>query len=210
MKSRFGFLLSCAAVIAAAQCFTAAAEPVVRVKAKLVSVDAQAMQLEPLPASAKDQAAADGAAKASENFTVQLLPDTRYVGSDRILFAAIKPGDYVGAAVAEGRGGTLRTLDVYLYADALRGTGEGRFPEGDRLIINGTVTAVATTTPDDKQDGTLTLHYRGAVLNSEGARPHRLRGQGLAAGLCQSPGLRRRRHHRGAAGHRGLPAGGGG
>ena len=179
MTSALPFKIACAAVIAAAQCFTAAAEPVVRVKAKLISVDGQAMQLEPL--ASKDQAAADGAAKTSENFTVQLLPDTRYVGSDRIVFATIKPGDYAGAAVAEGRGGALRTLDVYLYADALRGTGEGRFPEGDRLIINGTVTAVKTTTPEDRQDGTLTIHYRGAVLNGLG------RGRTVCEGRASPP-----------------------
>ena len=132
MKQKFRVLLACAAVFTAAQCFAvmeAGAQPVVRVKARLTAFDGQVMTLEPLPS--KDQAAA-------EPFTVSVLPDTRYVGSDRTSFAAIKPGDYAGAAVTEGRGGALRAQEVYLYAEALRGTGEGRFPEGERLIVNGT------------------------------------------------------------------------
>ena len=37
----------------------------------------------------------------------------------------------------------MKAQEVYLYAEALRGTGEGRFPEGDRLIVNGTVSGGA-------------------------------------------------------------------
>ena len=143
----------------------------VRVKAKLTAFDGQVMTLEPLPSAAKD----------SHAIRSRVTPDTRYAGSDRILFGAIKPGDYAGAAVTEGRGGTLRAQEVYLYAPALRGTGEGRFPEGSRLIVNGTVSAVQTTTPEDKQDGTVTLHYRGAVLSGLG------RGRTLCEGRASPP-----------------------
>jgi hypothetical protein len=142
------------------------------VKARLAAFDGQVMSLEPLPQ--KGQAAA-------EPFTVSVLPETRYVGSDRALFAAIKPGDYVGAVVTEGRGGILRAQEVYLYAEALRGSGEGRFPEGGRLIVNGTVSAVQPTTAQDKQDGTLTLHYRGALLSGLG------RGRTLCEGRASPP-----------------------
>jgi hypothetical protein len=175
------FLLACAAVFTAAQCVTASAQPVMRVKARLTGFDGQVMSLEPLPPSPKDRAAAEGAAKPAEPFTVSVLPGTRYVGSDKVLFAAIKPGDYAGAAVTEGRGGTLRAQEVYLYAEALRGSGEGRFPEGGRLIVNGTVSAVQPTTPENKQDGTLTLHYRGALLTGLG------RGRTLCEGRASPP-----------------------
>ncbi|HWX90495.1 MAG TPA: hypothetical protein VNY75_09335 [Rhizomicrobium sp.] len=178
MKQSFRLLLACAAVFTAAQCIVAVAQPVTRVKAKLTAFDGEVMSLEPLPPSSRDRA---GAAKPAEPFTVSVLPETRYVSSDKALFAAIKPGDYVGAAVTEGRGGTLRAQEVYLYAEALRGTGEGRFPEGGRLIINGTVSAVQPTTAEDKQDGTLTLHYRGALLTGLG------RGRTLCEGRASPP-----------------------
>ncbi len=187
MKSGFGFLIACVAT--AAQCFTVAwaAAPVVRVKARLTAFDGQVMTLEPLPSAPTAHAAgnnkamvADIAAK-PEPFTVSVRPDTRYVGSDKASFATIKPGDYAGAAVTERSGGKLRAQDVYLYAEALRGTGEGRFPEGERLIVNGTVSEIKFTAPEDQQDGTLTLHYRGALLTGLG------RGRTLCEGRASPP-----------------------
>jgi hypothetical protein len=180
LKQSFRFLLACAAAITAAQCFAALAQPVVRVKARLTAFDGEVMSLEPLP-PAKNQAAKGAPPPAAEPFTVSVLTQTRYVGSDRTWFAAIKVGDYVGAAVTEGRGGTLRAQEVYLYDEALRGTGEGRFPEGDRLIVNGAVSAVQPTAAEDKQDGTLTVHYRGALLTGLG------RGRTLCEGRASPP-----------------------
>jgi len=151
---RVAFLLACAAALTAAQSF--AAEPVVRVKAKLTAFDGQAMTLEPVKATSK------------EPLMVFITPQTRYVGASRARFDSIKAGDYAGAAVTVGRNGVMRASDVYLYPPALRGSGEGRFPDADRIIINGTVAAVQFTSADDRNDGTMTLHYRGAVLNSAG------------------------------------------
>ena len=151
-----------------------AAEPVVRIKAKLSAFDGTLMQLQTLPAKG-----AKGGEKPGEDFSVAVTGQTRYVGSAPSSFSAIKIGDYVGAAVSEGRGGSLTSQEVYLYADALRGTGEGRFPEGERLLVNGTVTAVKPTAPEDKDDGSLTIHYRGAVLS--GAGPNRTVCEGRAS-----------------------------
>lgn len=173
MKPAFLFPIACAAaVIAAAQSF--AAEPVVRVKAKLTAFDGQVMNLEALPSPA-------GVMKAGEAFSVSVLPGTRYVGSDKSSLDAIKPGDYAGAAVTQGRNGDLRAQEVYLYSPDLRGTGEGRFPEGDRIIVNGTVSAVQPAAPDSKQNGSLTLHYRGALLSGLG------RGKTLCEGRAAPP-----------------------
>jgi len=140
-----------------------------RVKAKLSAFDGTVMQLESLPA--KD-------AKGGEDFSVSVTPQTRYVGSTASTFAAIKTGDYVGAAVTERRG-SLSAQEVYLYGDPLRGTGEGRFPEGERLMVNGTVTEVKPTASEDKNDGSLTLHYRGALMSSAG--PNRTVCEGRAS-----------------------------
>ena len=113
--------------------------------------------------------------------TVSITPATRYVGSGTANFADIKPGDYAGAALVPPSGDRLRALEVFVYAEALRGTGEGRFPEGDRLIINGTIGAVKPTAPEDKQDGTLTLHYHGSTLTGLG------RGKTLCEGRASPP-----------------------
>ncbi|MFO1249278.1 MAG: hypothetical protein U1E93_13915 [Alphaproteobacteria bacterium] len=153
MIHRVSILLACAAVLTAAQVF--AAEPVVRMKAKLTAFDGRVMTLEPI---AKDAS--------KEPLSVVVTQETRYVGATRTRFDQIKAGDYAGAAVTVGRNGVMRASDVYLYPPALRGSGEGRFPDADRVIINGTVSAVQFTSADDHNDGTMTIHYRGAVLNS--------------------------------------------
>lgn len=173
--SRF-LLVSCAAVIAAAQAFAgsgAQAAPVMRVKAKLTSFDGIVMQLQTVAAKG---------VKAGEDLTVSVSPETRYVGTAPSSLAAIKTGDYAGVAVVELRGGKLRAQEIYLYADALRGTGEGRFPEGDRLLVNGAATAINPDPPGKDgvvSSGSITLHYRGAVLSSAG--PNRTLCEGRAS-----------------------------
>ncbi|HKQ44980.1 MAG TPA: hypothetical protein VJS47_06270 [Rhizomicrobium sp.] len=167
MKTVFGFLFACAAVLAVAPSF--AASPMIRVKARLVAFDGSMMTLEPLPVAN---------APAGAPFVVFVLPQTRYVGSEKTGLDRIKPGDYAGAAVTEARGGALRAQDVFLYDHALRGTGEGRFPESGRVMVNGTVSAAQA---DAKQGGTMTLHYRGAVLSGLG------RGRTLCEGRASPP-----------------------
>jgi hypothetical protein len=165
-------LIACAVALAAAQFFNLAAhaQGVTRVKARLVGFDGAVMTLERLPSAPLKSEIPPPADGGATTLTVSLTPETKIVASQKSGFADIKPGDYVGAAVVEGRGGWLKGQEVYRYAAALRGTGEGRFIDNNRLLINGTVTKVEPTAPQDTADGTLTLHYRGAVLNGAGKR----------------------------------------
>jgi len=159
--------------MAAAHSFVAhAAAPVVRVKAKLTAFDGQVMTLEPL-------ASKDALPAKTGPFTVGILPGTRYVRSDKASLDGVKPGAYAGAAVTEGQDGSLKAADIYLYAEALRGSGEGRFSEAGRLIVNGAVSVVQP--PSAGQAGALTLHYRGAVLSGLG------RGKTLCEGRASPP-----------------------
>ena len=162
MSLRFGYRLTCAAVLicAAAQFFPleAGAQGVTRIKARLAAFDGQTMTLEPLAANAAP----------GTPLTVSVLPGTQYVQQQKSFFGVLKPGDYAGAAVTDGRGGWLRAQKVYLYGDGLRGSGEGRFEDGGRLLVNGVVSQVKPTSPQGLFDGTITLHYRGATLT--GAR----------------------------------------
>jgi hypothetical protein len=164
------FLFGCAAVFAAAQCFPALAEPVVRVKAKLTAFDGQVMTLEPVaepaPPAPKGQSSAPAPAP-GEPFKVAVTPDARYVGSSTGSLADLKPGGYAGAAVSVQPDGSLRAQDVFLYAPALRGTGEGRFSESQRLIVNGAVRSVTPAASKGK-GASFTLHYRGASLGNNG------------------------------------------
>lgn len=140
-------------VLATALVTTASqAQPVTRIKAKLVGFDGKVMTLQ---TGATDKP-----------LTVALTPETRFVQSQAADFSALTVGGYAGAAVSEQSGGGLRARDVYVYADALRGTGEGRFPDNDRLMVNGTVSKVEPS--KDGHDGIVTIHYRGALVSQAG------------------------------------------
>lgn len=167
MKRFLGYRLTCAALLlCAAQVFDtqvqATAQTQVqtqgttRIKARLTAFDGLVLTLQPLMPN--------GMPASGDALRVSVLPQTRIVQQQKSFFGAIKPGDYAGAAVTE-RGGRLRAQNVYLYAEPLRGSGEGRFEDNGRLLVNGTVREAKAAT---QFDGTFIVHYRGATLT--GAR----------------------------------------
>jgi hypothetical protein len=175
-------LISCAAALAAAQflCGPVQAQAVPRIKGTVVSFDGQVLTVQPVadPAKPKSTDAADNAP-----ITVGVLPETRYVSSQAGAFADLHTGGYVGAVVTEKRAGRLTAQEVVLYDDALRGSGEGRFAEAGKLRINGTLSDVKFASEKDQTGGTMTLHYRGAVVNSTG------RGKTVCEGRAAPPAL---------------------
>jgi hypothetical protein len=174
------FRLACAALLmsVAAQSFAtgAQAQMVTRIKARLTAFDVNTLTLEPLPiqAPAKGLFAATPQTPSSPAMTgpltVSVLPDTKYVLSQKAAFGNLKVGDYAGAAVVENRNGSLRAQDVYIYAEALRGTGEGRFGDSGRLMVHGAVSQVTPASEQDTARGTFAVHYRGATLTGSGKR----------------------------------------
>jgi hypothetical protein len=182
LKQAFRSLISCAAVCAVAQAFAvpAHAQAVPRIKGTVVSFDGQVLTVQPAPDPAKSKSAD---ATVDAPITAGILPETRYVSSQAGSFADLRANAYVGAVVAEGRNGRLKAQEVYLYDDALRGSGEGRFAEAGRLRVNGTLSEVKFTSPQDQSDGTMIVHYRGAVMNSAG------RGKTVCEGRAAPPAL---------------------
>lgn len=177
-------LIASAAVCAAALGLVAPAwaQAVPRLKGTVVAFDGQMLTLQPAPDPAKPKPAAD-APPQDAPLTIAVLPETKYVSSKPASFAGLHTGGYVGAAVTERRGGRLTAQEVYLYDDALRGSGEGRFAEAGRLRVNGTLSDVKFTSPDDQSAGTMIVHYRGAVVNSAG------RGKTVCEGRAAPPAL---------------------
>jgi hypothetical protein len=129
---------------------SASAQPVPRIRARIIAFDGQTLTLQP-----------DGTTADADWLRVSVRPNTRFVSTAKVQLSAIKPGDFAGAAVIPEAGGRLGAREVHVYPGPLRGSGEGRFAEGPpgRLMING---AVATA-----DDGTLTLHYRGGAMNKD-------------------------------------------
>lgn len=73
----------------------------------------------------------------------------------------VKPGSFVGVtAIPRGPGGPLQALEVHLFSEAQRGTGEGHYDwdlEPGSTMTNANVDAIVDTN-DGKE---LTLSYKG-------------------------------------------------
>lgn len=174
----FGIAL-CALPAAAQDLTLPVAQTVTREKARLVLFDGESLTLERLVGSSGGETVA----ATEPRFSVAVTPQTRYVGTTAGAFADIKAGDFAGAAVTEDRSGRLRARQLYLYPEALRGTGEGRFSESGRIMINGVVSEVTFASDQDRGHGTVTLAYRGSVLTPLG------RGRTVCEGRAAPPAV---------------------
>ena len=77
--------------------------------------------------------AADGASVAvktrgGEDRTIRLNPKTRFVLVAPATLADVKPGTFIGVAAMPGANGEQKAMDVHIFPEAMRGTGEGYPP----------------------------------------------------------------------------------
>jgi hypothetical protein len=97
---------------------------------------------------------ADGA-----DVTVTLTANAQIVGVVKATLADIKPGLFVGSAAMPQPDGSQKALEVHIFAESQRGTGEGHrpFTVPGSTMTNGTVGDEVTAS-----DGqTLTVKYQG-------------------------------------------------
>ena len=85
---------------------------------------------------------------------------TRISSLNKTSLAAITPGTFIGTAARPGRNGELQALEVLVFPESARGTGEGHYawdllPES--TMTNATVTAAVEQTSGRE----LTLSYKG-------------------------------------------------
>jgi hypothetical protein len=126
----------------------AAAQGVPRVKGRIVDFDGLTFHLAP-----------EGG---GPQLAVRLQPHTQFMTFEQRALSAFTPGAWAGATVTM-QGGALVAEEVHLFPAPLRGSGEGRLPQGtDRFVINGAVTAAG---PNATGGGKLTLFYRGGRLD---------------------------------------------
>ena len=97
---------------------------------------------------------ADGSAA-----TVTLKDDAQVVGVVKASLAEIKEGSFVGSAAMPQPDGTQKAMEVHIFAESQRGTGEGHrpFTLPNSTMTNGTV-GDAVTSVDGQ---TLTVKYKG-------------------------------------------------
>jgi len=132
------------AALAASGAARAQAPQTVRIRATIDTVDAQSLSL---------------TTRAGDKITVALAPDTTVTALVSIKLEDIKPGSFIGSAAMPQPDGTQRALEVHVFPEAMRGTGEGHRPfdlQPQSTMTNGTVGAVTGSV-----GRTLTVSYKG-------------------------------------------------
>ena len=108
---------------------------------------------------------ADGATlnvhtRAGEDQTIHLSPKTRFVLVVPATLADVKPGSFIGVAALPGEGNELKAMEVHIFPEAMRGTGEGYRPfdlAPKSSMTNGNISARVDGTTGPK----LTVTYKG-------------------------------------------------
>ena len=108
---------------------------------------------------------ADGATlgvrtRAAEEQTVHLGPKTRFVLVVPATLADVKPGSFVGVAAVPGEGAELKAMEVHIFPEAMRGSGEGFRPfdlAPKSSMTNGNISARVNAATGPK----LTVTYKG-------------------------------------------------
>jgi hypothetical protein len=90
--------------------------------------------------------------------TLTLTANAAIVGVVKATLADIKPGSFVGSAAMPQADGSQKALEVHIFAESQRGTGEGHrpFTVPNSTMTNGTVGDMVTAT----EGGTLTVKYK--------------------------------------------------
>jgi hypothetical protein len=97
--------------------------------------------------------------RAGEKVTVALAPDVAVAAIVPVRLEDIKPGSFVGTAAMPQPDGSSRALEVHVFPESMRGSGEGHRPfdlQPQSTMTNGTVGTVTGSS-----DRTLTITYAG-------------------------------------------------
>jgi hypothetical protein len=97
--------------------------------------------------------------RSGQTLTVALASDTVIVAIVPIKFEEIKPGSFIGSAAMPQADGTQRALEVHVFPESARGSGEGHRPfdlQPQSTMTNGTVGTVSVNA-----GRTLTVTYQG-------------------------------------------------
>ncbi|KQP10498.1 hypothetical protein ASF28_05070 [Methylobacterium sp. Leaf99] len=142
--ARLATLLATAGLGLATALPASAEAPVVRIRGTIASVEGQTVSIKP---------------RVGEAVTVRLGDAVRVAGASAAKIADIQPDSYVGTAATPQPDGSLKALEVAVFAPSMRGTGDGHYPwdlEKENTMTNGAVGAVTGTT-----NRTITVTYAG-------------------------------------------------
>jgi hypothetical protein len=95
-----------------------------------------------------------------EDLSIALTPDARVSTLKRVELGSVAPGSYVGTAALPQADGSLRAIEVLIFPETMRGTGEGH--RAWDLLPESTMTNATVADTVAAVDGrVLTLSYGG-------------------------------------------------
>ena len=140
--------------------------PLVAAVVLALSVPAPAQNARPATARATiESVSADGETlsvrtRAGQPETVHLKPTTRVILVVPAALTDVKPGSFVGVAAVPGDGNDLKAMEVHIFPESMRGTGEGFRPfdlAPNSSMTNGNIAALVDAASGPK----LTVSYKG-------------------------------------------------
>src|ERR1700692_3945286 len=97
--------------------------------------------------------------RAGEDFKLRMASDMRLVGIVKISLSDIKVGSFIGATTVPGPDGAQNAVEVHVFPEDMRGTGEGS--RSYDLRPNSTMTNATVAESVAGNDGrTLTVKYK--------------------------------------------------
>ena len=139
--------------------------PLVVIAAVAASIGYSIAQQPPTPSRVRGTIeAVDGdvlavKSRSGEDFKLHMAADTRVVGITRISLADIKVGSFIGTTTVPGPGGEADAVEVHVFPEDMRGTGEGSRPFD--LRPNSTMTnATVAESVVGNDTHTLTVKYK--------------------------------------------------
>ena len=128
-RSSFARPLIALAMVAASTAFAIAQKSPVptRVRGSIEAVDGDTLMVK---------------SRAGEDVKLHMTSDIRIVGITKISLTDIKVGSFIGATTVPGPDGVPTALEVHLFPENMRGTGEGSRPfdlKPDSTMTNATV-----------------------------------------------------------------------
>jgi hypothetical protein len=115
-----------------------------RVRGEIVSVDGDTLMVK---------------SRAGEDFKLHMASDMRIAGITKISLTDIKVGSFIGTTTVPGADGMPTAIEVHVFPEEMRGTGEGSRPFD--LKPNSTMTNATVANSVVGNDGhTITVKYK--------------------------------------------------
>jgi hypothetical protein len=98
--------------------------------------------------------------RGGEDYSLHMTPDVRVAGITRIALSDVKVGSFIGATTVPGPDGAQNAVEVHVFPEEMRGTGEGSRPWD--LRPNSSMTNATVAESVVSNDGhTLLVKYKG-------------------------------------------------